>query len=111
MTNLFTNLPLQHAQGQWAINQNDNEWVIVDSTGIEISRLPSCLKDFEAMRVIHFGREFEKLAYVQGMEVGEHKHRLAASNAIQELQQENHKLKTEIENLKLRMTLSESKGV
>ena len=103
-------LPLQQAQGQWAKDQNDNEWVIVNNSGSEISRLPACLKDFEAMRVIHFGREFERLAFAKGKEVGAHEERVKASKDVQSLRQENYRLHNEIDNLMLQNSLITSEG-
>jgi hypothetical protein len=103
-------MPLQHAQGQWAKDQNDNEWLIVDAKGFEIGRLPACLKDFEAMRVIHFGRGFEKKAYEQGLEMGRHLERTESARTLGQLNQENHRLQTQIEGLLLQQRLHAEKG-
>lgn len=95
---------LQTAQGQWVDGKNDNQWVVVDTKGNELARLPACLTDSEAMGVIRFGREFELKAFNEGVEEGLRRgsnaskvHRDHARVRIRELEEQNNTLALQLE--------------
>ena len=92
-------LQLQEAQGRWAEGQHNEEWLIVNKDGEEIARLPACLKDYEAMRVIHFGRKFEMQAFEDGIEEGLSRGKEATKVNLLMMQAENAKLQSIIKNL------------
>ena len=65
---LYTKNKLAIAQAtQHTNNDVDSDWVI-HSDGEELWRLPAVLTPQQAMDVIHFGREFEKRAFNNGIE-------------------------------------------
>jgi len=107
----MNDLPLETAQGQWAKNQNDNEWLIVNKDGVEISRLPACLKDFEAMRVIHFGRQFEKSAYEKGVEDGGRLRNQQLERSLIVLQVQNNELLQQLTFAQLHLQQFKKEGV
>lgn len=75
-------LELQTAYVQTVRDQDGNRWIVYDESGEKIGELPACLKEQEAMNVIHFVRDHELKAFNVGANVGRERAERAAQLRI-----------------------------
>ena len=75
-------LELQTAYAQTVRDQDSNKWIVFDEKGERIGELPACLKEQEAMDVLHFARKHELKAFNVGANVGRERAERAAQLRI-----------------------------
>lgn len=75
-------LELQTAYAQTVRDTDGNRWIVYGENGERIGELPACLKEQEAMNVLHFGRDHELKAFNAGANVGRERAERAAQLRI-----------------------------
>lgn len=81
-------LALQGAYAQQVRDENENQWIVYSSDGVELERLPSTWHEKEVMGFIRLARKYEELAFKLGQASQD-----VQPNLVRQLQMENSLLK------------------
>lgn len=79
---MIEGLELQTAYAQTVRDTDGGKWIVYRDDGERIGALPACLREQEAMDVIHFGRDHELKAFNVGANVGRERAEQAAKLRI-----------------------------
>lgn len=63
-------LELASAQGHWARDENDNNWIVQDNNGKKLWEFPPGMDEHKCMSAIRLGRKYELEAFNIGIDFG-----------------------------------------